>query len=95
MCYVISEEMSVEVFSPIWSHVNTKKKNRKNSKMQNFEKLKTKWSGDMVKRYLSTKFDINLLDEFWQNGFYGRTTAGRMTDDGRQHDNRRSRCAVQ
>ncbi len=23
-----------------------------------------KWSGDMVKRYLSTKFDINLHDEF-------------------------------
>ena len=30
--------------------------------MQNFEKKK--WSGDMVKRYLSTKFGINLLDGF-------------------------------
>ena len=32
--------------------------------MQNFEKQKKKtWSGDMV------KFDINLLDGFWENGF--------------------------
>ncbi len=27
----------------------------------------------MVKRYLSTKFGINMPDEFWENGFYGRT----------------------
>ncbi len=31
--------------------------------MQNFEKYK-KWSGDMVKRYLSTKFGINMPDGF-------------------------------
>ena len=30
--------------------------------MQNFENRKKKWSGNMVKRYLSTKFGINLLD---------------------------------
>ncbi len=38
----------------------------------------------MVKRYLSTKFGINLLDAFWENGFYGRTD-GRRTD-GRKMD---------
>ncbi len=27
----------------------------------------------MVKRYLSTKFGINLLDGFLENGFYGWT----------------------
>ncbi len=31
--------------------------------MQNFEKQK-KWSGDMVKRYLFTKFGINIPDGF-------------------------------
>ncbi len=55
--------------------------------MQNFEKQKN-WSGDMVKRYLSTKFGINLLDRFGENGFYGRTT-----DDGRPRDD--SSSAVQ
>ncbi len=38
----------------------------------------------MVKRYLSTKFGINLLDGFWQNGFYRR-----QTDDGRRKDGQR------
>ncbi len=42
----------------------------------------------MVKRYLSTKFGINLLDRFGENGFYGR-----MTDDGRPRDD--SSSAVQ
>ncbi len=32
--------------------------------MQNFEKQNKIWSGDMVKRYLSTKFGINMLDRF-------------------------------
>ncbi len=34
--------------------------------MQNFENKQTNknWSEDMVKRYLSTKFGINLLDGF-------------------------------
>ncbi len=42
----------------------------------------------MVKGYLSTKFGINLLHGFWENGFYRR-----RTDDGRQgHD---SSSAVQ
>ncbi len=27
----------------------------------------------MVESYFSTKFGINLLDGFWENGFYGRT----------------------
>ncbi len=67
--------------------------------MQNFEKRK-KWSRDMVKRYLSTKFDINMLDGFWENEFYGRTTDdrrrttdGRSTDDGRPRDNSSSAVA--
>ncbi len=38
----------------------------------------------MVKRYLSTKFDINLFDSFWQNGFYGQTDDARPRDDWRQ-----------
>ena len=46
------------------------KTNLKNAKKM---KNKQKWSGDMVKRYISTKFGINLLDGFWGNGFYGRT----------------------
>ncbi len=76
ICYVLSEEMSFEGFFPMWSHVNeNEKKNREKSKMQNFEKKK--WSGDMVNKYLSTKFGINLLDRFRENGFYGRTD-GRM-----------------
>ena len=35
----------------------------------------------MVKRYLSIKFDTNLLYGFQENGFYGRTTDGRPRDD--------------
>ena len=66
------------VFSPMWSHVNENEK--KKSKMQNFDKQK-KWSGDRMKRYLSTKFGINLPDGFGENGFYGR-----WTDDGRLRD---------
>ena len=27
----------------------------------------------MVDRYLSTKFGVNLFDDFWENAFYGRT----------------------
>ncbi len=60
--------------------------------MQNFENQK-KWSGDMEKRYLSTKFGINLHDGFGENGFYGRTDDGRTTDDGRPRDD--SSSAVQ
>ncbi len=48
--------------------------------MQNFEEQK-KWSGDMVERCLSTKFGINMLDGFWENGFYGRTDDGGPRDD--------------
>ncbi len=46
----------------------------------------------MVKRYLSTKFGINMPEGLWENGFYGRTTDGR-TDDGRPRDD--SSSAVQ
>ena len=36
---VLSEEMSFQIFSPIWFHVNeNKKKNCKKSNIQNFEK---------------------------------------------------------
>ena len=49
--------MRFEIFGPIKSHVNeNKKKNRKNLKIENFEKRKKKWSGDMVDRYLFIKF---------------------------------------
>ncbi len=61
--------------------------------MQNFEKQKKKWSGDLEKRYLSAEFGINLHDGFWENGFYGRRTDGRTTDDGRPRDD--SSSAVQ
>ncbi len=36
--YVISEEMTLKFFSPIWSHVNENEKIRRTIKMQNFEK---------------------------------------------------------
>ncbi len=39
----------------------------------------------MVKRYLSTKFGINMPDGFCENVFYGRTDDGR-TDGGRPRD---------
>ncbi len=42
----------------------------------------------MEKRYLSTKFGINLHDGFRENGFYGR-----RTDDGCPRDD--SSSAVQ
>ena len=45
----------------IWSHVNENENIHKISKMQKFGE---KWSEDMVTRYLSTKFDIKLLDGF-------------------------------
>ncbi len=41
----------------------------------------------MMKRYLSTKFGINMPDGFWENGFYGRTdgqTDGRRMPAWRQ-----------
>ncbi len=52
--------------------------------MQILKNKKKKWSGDMVKRYLSTKFGTNVLDRFWENGFYGRMDGrdgGRLRDD--------------
>ncbi len=33
----------------------------------------------MVDSYLSTKYGINLLDGFWENTLYGRTTDARAT----------------
>ncbi len=41
----------------------TKKKSLK-FKNPKFLKTEKKWSGDMVDRYFSTKFGINLLDGF-------------------------------
>ncbi len=35
-------------------------------------KQSQKWSGDIVKRYLSTEFGINLLDGFLQKEFYSQ-----------------------
>ena len=40
ICCALSEEMLLEIFSPIWSHVVQTKKIRKKPKMQNFEKQK-------------------------------------------------------
>ncbi len=53
--------------------------------MQHFEKIKN-WSGDMVERYNSTKFGIDLLDGFWENEFYERWTDGRTMNDRRSPD---------
>ena len=39
------------------------KKNRKNLKIENFEKRK-KWSGDMVERELPTKFGLDPCSGF-------------------------------
>ncbi len=47
----------------------------------------------MVKRYLSTKFGINIPDGFWENEFNGRTTDDGRMDDGRPRDD--SSSAVQ
>ncbi len=48
-----------------------------------------KWAGDMVDRYLSPKFGINLFSGIRENDVYGRWTA----DDGRPRDD--SSSAVQ
>ncbi len=63
----------MKFFLPCGPMLTKTKKNHKKSKMQNFEKQKKKF-GDMEKRYLSTKFGINLHDGFCENGFYGRRT---------------------
>ncbi len=76
-CCALSDKMSLEVFSPIWSHVNENEK--KKSNIAKFWKTENKWSRDMLKRYISTKFGINLLDRFWENGFYGRRMDRRWT----------------
>ncbi len=81
ICCVLSEDMSFEHFSPIWSPVNeNEKKILKNNKkiIKKFEKQTKKWCGDMVKRYLSTKF--GLLDGYSEDGFYGRRTDGLRTN---------------
>ena len=54
----------LKFFLPYGPMLTKTKKNRKKSKMQNFEKQQKKWSGDMLKGYLSTKVGINLLDGF-------------------------------
>ena len=79
--------MSFEVFSLIWSHVNEMKKYI--YKNQKCKILKKKRSGDIVKRYLSTKFGINFVTCSEKTDF---TDDGRM-DDGRQLDD--SSSAVQ
>ncbi len=66
ICYVLSEEM-FDFFFLWYGPMLTIIKNQKCTILQN----RKKWSGNMVKRYLSTKFDINLFDGFWENWFYG------------------------
>ena len=60
-------------FSPIWPHVNeNEKKNRRKSKLQNFENQKKKknvCSVDIVKGYLSTKFVLMYLTGSQKTGF--------------------------
>ncbi len=55
----------------------------KTKKTQKWKILKKKISGDMVKRYLFTKFGSNMLHGFWENGFYGRTMDDERTTDAR------------
>ncbi len=45
---------------------------------QKFLILEKKWSGDMVDKYMSVTFGVNLLDSFRENDVYGRTD-GRRT----------------
>ena len=40
----------------------------------------------MVDSYLSPIFVVNSYNGVWENDVYGRTTVGRMADDGRQRD---------
>ncbi len=64
----------LKFFYPIGSHVNeNEKKNRKNLKIENFEKRN--WSGDLVERELPTKFGLDPCSGFWE------TWDGRLTTD--------------
>ncbi len=62
--------MSFEMFTPIWPHVNDKKDIYKKVKK------KKKYSGDIMDRYFPPRFGINLLDGFWENGFYEQAMGG-------------------
>ncbi len=53
----------LDFFLPCGPMLTKTKKNRKKSKSE-ILKNKKQLSGDMVKRYVSTKFGINLLDRF-------------------------------
>ena len=68
-------------FLPYGPMFRKTKKNRKKSKMQNFEK---KWSGDMVKRYLSTKLVLICWTGSGKTGFTDERTVGRRTPEWRQ-----------
>ena len=67
MCCVLSEDMSFETFSPICSHINenetkiVKKNIQKNKILKNKMINMTNIPGDMINRYLSPSFDVNLL----------------------------------
>ena len=54
-----------------------KKKNRKKSKIRNFENNKI-ISGDMVDRYLFPKFAVSSFSGILKNDVYGRLTLGRQ-----------------
>ncbi len=63
------------------SHVNENEKNRKNLNIENFEKRKKKWSGDMVDRELPTKYGLDPWSGFrekFTRKVYGRTPAPRQ-----------------
>ncbi len=71
--------MSFEISPRICSHVNEKKKNIKKNEI-----FKNKCAGDMVDRYLSTKFGVNPLDGLGERGFKGWTNG--RTYDGNSPD---------
>ena len=88
--------MSFEVFPPYGPMLAKTKKDRKCNVLKNKQR-----SGDMVKRYLSTKFGINLFDGSGKKRFMDGRTDGRTDrwtddrrmltmDDGRPHDDNSS-----
>ncbi len=80
--YVLSEEMSFEGFSPIWSHVNeNEKKIVKNQKMQNFEQHKND-----VETWWKGTFPPNLALVCLTGSDKTVFTEGGRMDDGRARD---------
>ncbi len=92
ICYVLSEEMSLEVFL-LYSLMSAKRKHKslniKNAKIWKTNKKMVWGYGEKVPFH---QIDINLLDGFCENGFYGRAD-GQTAHDGLPRDD--SSSAVQ